>query len=312
VASPFLILFLGGGKRVSLAQRFISAGLRGGLEVRVMSYDLTEHEPICTVGQAIRGLKWSDPDVDNDILRLVESYSVSLVVSNVDPATIVHSRLRDSHSAFEFTSQNEVALSCLEKTAFQSRCEEIGLPIAPLADGTQFPLFAKPITGSSSKGAQVVRDRTRFDELRSESNPYIFQQYVAGQEFSVDAYADRGGSIHGISPRTRDVVVGGEVEVSTTVTDEEITEASRIAIARLGLVGPLTLQFIREASTGSLYLIEVNPRFGGGVPVSIEAGFDFPTMMISEALGRSIQAPTSTRHIRMTRYSQEYFHAADS
>jgi carbamoyl-phosphate synthase large subunit len=307
----FRVLLLGGGKRVSLARRFITAGLSEGLDVEILSYDLTETEPICTVGSSLAGLRWGDPGVGSDIKKIVDEREVDLVVSSVDPATVVHAELREAAPAFALSCDRITTKACLSKISFQGLCESAGLPIAPLADGTEFPLFAKPIFGSSSVGAQLVRDRAHMDRLVASDVEYIFQRAISGTEYSIDAYASRDGTVRGISPRTRDVVVGGEVEASTTVHDEQIVKLCQSIISRLALTGPLTIQMIRDSDSQGLHLIEVNPRFGGGVPVSIEAGFDFPLMMIRETLGKDPGVIAQGHRIRMTRYFQEYFHAVD-
>jgi carbamoyl-phosphate synthase large subunit len=309
--AKFRILMLGGGKRVSLGRRFIEAGEREGLNVEILSYDLSATEPICTIGRAIAGLRWNDPEVAKHLTSIVEAESIDLVVSNVDQATVIHASLRDVSRAFALSCDTKNTETCLSKVAFQSACEDLCIPVPPLADGTTFPLFAKPIFGSSSVGAQLVLDRSRWNDLVSEEVEYIFQRAINGTEYSIDAYVSRDGVIRGVSPRTRDVIVGGEVEISTTVHDDEIVALSRNVIERLSLVGPLTLQMFRETESQSLYVIEVNPRFGGGVPLSIEAGFDFPAMMIREMLGDDPGLHADGRRIRMTRYFQEYFHAID-
>ena len=38
--------------------------------------------------------------------------------------------------------------------------------------------------------------------------------------------------------------------------------------------GQITVQLIQDEKTGDNYYIEINPRFGGGAPLSIKAGAD--------------------------------------
>jgi carbamoyl-phosphate synthase large subunit len=256
-------------------------------------------------------LRWDDPGIDAHLLETIEHERIDLVLSNVDSATAVHARLRGHSAALRFCVDLSAAETCLSKLAFQTRCEDLGLPIAPRADLRQFPFFAKPDRGSSSEGAQAVLDERTLAALEHDPRDFIFQVLIEGVEYSVDAYVDQAGIPRGVSVRSRDAVSGGESVISTTVDDPTISDLSRHVIAELGLSGPLTLQFIRAHMSGELFLIEVNPRFGGGVPLSIEAGFDFPKMMLCEALGQPLETVAHGRRLRMTRYLQEYFHAAD-
>ena len=57
------ILFLGGAKRVSLAERFISAGNQLGFHVNLFSYEIEKCVPFASVGKIIIGKLWSDNNV---------------------------------------------------------------------------------------------------------------------------------------------------------------------------------------------------------------------------------------------------------
>ena len=49
------IMFLGGAKRVSLAEHFIKSGKRLGREVRIFSYELSSDCPIASIGKVVVG-----------------------------------------------------------------------------------------------------------------------------------------------------------------------------------------------------------------------------------------------------------------
>lgn len=77
----------------------------------------------------------------------------------------------------------------------------------------------------------------------------------------------------------------------------------------MALKGPLTLQFIREESSGIDYLMEINTRLGGGVICTIEAGFDIPLMMLNEVCGYSNVPVFSGKPVLMKRFFSEAFYA---
>ena len=90
-----------------------------------------------------------------------------------------------------------------------------------------------------------------------------------------------------MSPRLRIEVLGGEVTRTRTVDYPELVELSNRVIRDLRLRGPVTLQFIRDETTGSLMLMEINPRLGGGVVCSIHAGADIPRLILEEYMGKT-------------------------
>ena len=74
------ILFLGGAKRVSMAEKFISAGQSLGVEVAIYSYELSREVPVSAVAGILTGLKWGDPGIYEDLHAKVTSHSISLMV----------------------------------------------------------------------------------------------------------------------------------------------------------------------------------------------------------------------------------------
>ena len=196
----------------------------------------------------------------------------------------------------------------MSKNKTQDFCEGANISIIPRAKVNEFPQFAKPDAGSASVGAMLVLNESEREAILAKKIDYIFQTYVNGVEYTVDAYTTRSGKILGISPRIRLLTLGGESVVTQTVHDEQIIAAAAVVITKLGLTGPLTLQFIRRKADQALFLMEINPRFGGGVIASIEAGFDFPLMMIKELLGESQHCVERGKSLLMKRYFQEVFY----
>ena len=75
----------------------------------------------------------------------------------------------------------------------------------------------------------------------------------------------------------------------------------------------LQLQFIRDNKTGETFVMEINPRLGGGVITSIEAGADIPTYILKEYMGEAITPCTNWKaNTLMTRYTKEVIFYADN
>ena len=309
--SEFKILFLGGGKRVSLCNRFNTAAAELGLKLKSYAYESSVKQPISKCAEILIGKEWDDPEVTTHLRQIISMYDIDLVVSNVDPATLVHAKLSVDLNAASISCSEFTTALCLSKIDFQEFCDNNNLVVIPEAKADEFPSFAKPDRGSASAGTRLILDKHDLAKLDKESE-ILIQKYISGTEYTVDAYVTKSGSICGVSPRIRVATAGGESTITETVLDEEIIELSKEVIAKLQLIGPLTIQFIRQSSTRKLYLMEVNPRFAGGVIASIEAGFDFPRMMILEVLGQQPTRIISGKKLIMKRYFMEEFYAADN
>ena len=75
-------------------------------------------------------------------------------------------------------------------------------------------------------------------------------------------------------------------EVSKGVTRRNhIVEYLKPKLSHLsGARGCLTLQIFAKADGSSFKAIEINPRFGGGYPLSYAAGANFPRWLLQEYL----------------------------
>lgn len=75
--TDFTILFLGGAKRVSLAERFIAEGSRRGQNVRIVSYELTGDVPIAGCAEIVVGKRWKDPALYEHLAETVRKHKVN-------------------------------------------------------------------------------------------------------------------------------------------------------------------------------------------------------------------------------------------
>ena len=70
--------------------------------------------------------------------------------------------------------------------------------------------------------------------------------------------------------------------------DDQIIGEIRQLLADYRPCGQVTIQLIRDSRTGEDYYIEINPRFGGGAPLSIKAGADSAEMLIRLLAGETL------------------------
>lgn len=221
------VLFLGGGKRVSLAQRFIQAGKKINRDVSIFSYELNQQQPISLIGKIIEGKLWSDPDATSHVLEILVENEIDLLVSNVDPALKIHADLKDKHPSAKYCSDLPQVEVCYSKKRFQSYCENLGLPVISAWDRKSFPMLAKPDYGSASRDIFIFNDMKEFEKSGLiESDSFCLQKYIRGNEFTVDAYISQSGEPLSVSPRIRVKTLGGESVETKTVCDDSLVALS--------------------------------------------------------------------------------------
>ncbi len=285
--SKITVLMLGGARRVSMAELLQESGHRLGYQVDIVSYELHRHVPIAAVGKVVTGLRWDDPEVVNDIARVVKEHNVDIILPFVDGAIEIASRCRETiKDVFVPVSDFNASAIMFDKVSAAKAFKHAGLPIPTTYSvlTAQIPAIAKPRKGSASRGIKVFDSIEELMHLENISD-YIIQEYIANrEEYTVDCYVSQKGEILCCVPRKRLEVMGGEVTRTQTCKIAELEERSRQVIEAFQLRGPVTVQFLHDLTTDRFLLMEVNPRLGGGVICSIYAGAPFTDYILSEAL----------------------------
>lgn len=166
----------------------------------------------------------------------------------------------------------------------------------------------KPRDGMGSQGVYRAKNKEELNFFSKYVPNSMIQEFIQGTEYTIDVFCDNGGRVVSCVPRERLQVRAGEVSKSITRNHPRIIEEVVEICEKLGGVGPLTLQCI-EDSKGEIYWIEINPRFGGGVPLSIEAGIDYGKMIKEWAEGKLVESQMGKfkPNLLMLRYDDAIF-----
>ena len=294
------ILFTGVGRRVELIQAFRQAALVLGKDVKLYGADIAGTAPAlsyCDYVRRVCGMK--DPGYIEELLRLCHEDRIDLLVPTIDTDLLV---LSENKARFEgigtrvLISRPEMIGLCRDKNqtaVFFIRCGL--LSPKPVKDWTKYslgyPAFIKPKDGSSSIGAAKVTSETELEVQAQQLQDYIVQPYISGEEYTVDIFCDFVGNPISIVPRKRLQVRAGEVLKTQICMDEKIISECRQLCRSFLPCGPITVQLIREEISGQDYFIEINPRFGGGAPLSMKAGARSAENLIKLLSGELTEEP---------------------
>ena len=171
------VLFLGGAKRVSLAEYLISAGRKLGLDISIFSYELDEKVPLASIGSIIIVKKWADPDLFSDLYQQIEKNKISIVLPFVDPAIGVAESLKQGHSElFIPTCGIDICNTMFDKKLSEQWFIDHKLPIPPSysqTDKLPYPVIVKPRKGSASKGIVVIENDEQWEKLENKDSYVI-------------------------------------------------------------------------------------------------------------------------------------------
>lgn len=298
VRRQLTFLFLGGAKRVRMAELFEqAAGRMFNADMRIIGYELDRVCPLGAGHQIVEGRRWGDPSVFDHLEEVVEEYEVDALIPFVDGAVGVAAEFAARHRGrpvFVPASDRRLSDTMFDKVEAAALFERLGLPVpATYRDGDPcLRLIAKPRFGSASKGIVEINSLQKLYEMQSMGGRYLIQERIDNrEELTVDCYVGvRTGRIEGVSPRLRLEVSGGEVVRTLTVDNPEAVALVRRTLQATGLRGAVTVQLIRDLDTGRYMIMEINPRLGGGAVASVYAGFNLPAAIIADCLGRDIAA----------------------
>jgi len=313
------VLITAAGRRTSLVLAFADeAHQRGGI---VVAADVDPLAPaLYLADEAVRTRRTDDPDYITDLLDLVERHAIKLVIPTIDADLPI---LAGAVSAFQERGCR-VAISSAtfvdvtidkHQTGVEFGGAGIHVPwswLPPVDHPEDLPalVFAKPRRGSASQDQYLVAREDLAGILPLVHEP-IIQEVLGGPEITIDALLDlEGQPIHYV-PRFRLRTLGGESVQGVTLDRDELTDAwiERMLrlCSRLGAVGPLTIQAFQTGQ--GLVLSEINPRFGGGLPLALAAGGSYSTWLLDMVEGRQVEPRLGAYEsgLYMTRYNVEHF-----
>lgn len=171
----------------------------------------------------------------------------------------------------------ESVLTCSDKWRFARACADAGIPAPVTALGTvrgvPGPWIVKPRSGRGSRDVYAVDTPDEAAWALARVPDPIVQTRLTGAEFTVDALVGPDGRLAGAVPRWRLATKGGISTTGRTFDHPGLVDGVARLLAAVGLVGPANVQgFVSE--TGEISFMEVNPRFSGGLPLSLAAGAD--------------------------------------
>lgn len=296
------LLFCAAGRRVSLIMQFKDAMQELGISGKIIAADAGNMAPASYVAdEMVKVLRVDDPNYVANLLDICVKYKINLLTSLIDTDLILISEHRqefedigvklllcspetntisfDKKKTYEFFVQNGI------DTPYTMNEKEIGNLTVQ-----DFPVLLKPWDGSCSIGVHKVENTEDLQFYLETVENAMVQEFISGGEYTVDVYVNFDGQVKCAVPRKRLEVRAGEVSKALTVRDQLIIDKTVGLVERLpGALGCVTVQCFKT-SDDKIKFIEINPRFGGGFPLSVHAGANFPKWIIQELAGLNCEA----------------------
>ena len=167
-------------------------------------------------------------------------------------------------------------MKCFDKEKTAMLFSELGIPHPQTT--------SENISNNKSAGIYIQKPRYGFaskeittielgdnDIWNGDTSKYVLQEKIKGVEYTVDCVSDRRFDIISLVTRERIATRGGEIQHGKVVNQLHLFPYLGAISRKLELVGPWCAQYFIDEE-GKPWFIEVNTRFGGGVPISDRAG----------------------------------------
>ncbi|CAM8320292.1 ATP-grasp domain-containing protein [Candidatus Methylopumilus planktonicus] len=292
------ILILSAGRRVELVQSFKAEISSRSLTAKLYASDSNPHlSAACNFADEFFATPLiSDPTYGEFLFDLCLKHQIGLVIPTIDTDLLILSALRlkflNEGIAIAISEGSFVEI-CSDKRKTANLFNLINIPSPKIysLENLKYPCFVKPYDGSNSIGAILINTPSDLSKSLVTNKKMIFMEYIDASyvEYTIDAYYDRHEKLKCYVPRQRLAVRAGEISKGLTKRDDlyEILKDKLNLIK--GARGCITIQIFVHKTENSLLGLEINPRFGGGYPLSYSAGANYSGWLIDEyLLGKEI------------------------
>ena len=315
----FNILFTCIGRRVSLLNSFKNAAKELNINCRFLGTETTELSSalqLCDKKFIVQPV--NHQHYIKQLLEIVKQNDVKLLVPTVDLDLQILAETKEKFAAAGCTvliskpqavnicSDKRKTFQYLVKNGFDTPQTMIAKD-ALVKKNLRYPCFLKPWDGYASRGTAMVKNRKELAFYAKKIPNCIVQNFIEGQEFTCDCFVDFDLQVRCVVPRKRIETRAGEVSKSKIVKNSKIMRQTATLVRKLGAgPGVITVQLILTKNK-KIKFIEINPRFGGGAPLSIKAGANFPKWILQELRGKKPQIKFDgfKNNLTMLRYDAE-------
>ena len=311
------ILITSAGRRVSLVQEFKKTALDFSKDIKVFTTDMEPHmAPACHVSDAsFKVSPITEKCCIDQIVEICKKNDIGILIPTIDTCLPY---LAEKRQRFEeigthviVSSIDFVNICCDKRKTFSFFVEHnIRCPKQIDISSPQFPMFAKPYDGSGSNNIHTIMSDDDLSVTIRNNPKLMFMEYIDKndyKEFTVDMYFGRDNRVKCIIPRERIEVRGGEVSKAVTRNNFLVDFLKEHFDYQPGVIGCICVQLFYRERDNIIVGCEINPRFGGGYPLSFHAGANFPRMIMLEYFqGKTLEYREDWRdNLMMLRYDAE-------
>lgn len=286
------ILITSAGKRVALTQYFKETLHRFFPDAKVYTTDMNpQMAPAAYVSDGcLKVPRVTDKSYPKLLLEICKTLHIGMVIATIDTELLLLADLKDKfleHDIHVMVSDRSFVEMCRDKRNTGAFFEKHGIRVPREIDKHHpiFPMFAKPYDGSLSTNLHYIKNAGELTPEILDDPKLLFMEYIdknVFKEYTVDMYFGKDHRVKCIVPRERIEIRAGEINKGRTAKNEILPFLKEKLGYVEGCVGCICAQLFFNPETHEIIGIEINPRFGGGYPLSYMVGGNYPELLIRE------------------------------
>lgn len=287
------ILITSAGRRVELIQEFKKSLKKKYLNGKVFSCDaLPNLSAACNISDnSFKVPKISSENYINTLIDICNKNNIGLLVPTIDTELkklSISSDLFETNGIKTVISSRSLISFCADKVKVIEifKNKKLKFPKLYKNNNLKYPCFCKPRMGSNSIGSIKISSSKDLSSNLINNPSNIFMEFIEDdyEEYTCDLYFDKNSILKCAIPRLRISTRAGEVNKSITKKNFVYDLIKDKFKNFNGAVGCINIQLFANQISKDVIFIEINPRFGGGFPLSQAAGGDYTGWLIEEYL----------------------------
>jgi carbamoyl-phosphate synthase large subunit len=267
--------------------------------------------PLCT-----------SPDYIETIKSICIKEKISLLIPTIDEELPIYAKLSKDFEDIGvrvIVSNYNAVIICNDKMLTYKIFLEKSIPTPKTylpeeldVPSMKYPLFIKPRFGRGSVNSFMIRSEKELVFFLDYIDKPVVQEYLVGKEFTIDVLADLNGKVISSVPRERLLIRAGVSDRGVTIDNDALMEWGKRIVEMLGLIGPVNIQ--GKLFQDKIKFIEINPRFSGGIQLTVKSGPNFPELLIRMHLGDDIKPIIGEykKRLVMVSFEESIFLKSDS
>ncbi len=223
----------------------------------------------------------------DNIISIVKKFKIKKIIplSDHDLVVLAENKLKFKKLGCDaIISEPKFVKMCINKKKMYNFCKKnkINIPYSYFSKRKKmitFPILKKKIFGSGSSEMQEIKNKNELDKFNFKK--YFLQNKINGTEYGLDIFNDPKNNVSRTCIKKKILMRAGETDRSLVLNDKKIKNFSEKLIKIFNHFGNVDCDIIKDKN-GKLFLIDINPRFGGGYPATHLSGMNFLKYLLTD------------------------------